>query len=83
MQCVYAYILYGANKSVGWAVTDGLTTCQFLCLTAAIKSVLNNRDILDGTRVVKGWTRRWFATVFFFTNNSITPRGVNIEELVR
>jgi len=31
--CVHIRILYGMTKFVG--LTDRLTTCQFLCLTAA------------------------------------------------
>lgn len=39
MQCLYMCIMYihipyGMNKFVGF--TDRLTTCQFLCLTAAV-----------------------------------------------
>jgi hypothetical protein len=76
---VYIYLFfYGLNKF--WD-TPRLTTCQFPCLTTAIKSVLNSWDILVSMIVMTERGSEDFSSEFAIQYHKINVNIENVGEM--
>lgn len=75
---VYIYIFYGLNK---FSDIPRLTTCQFPCLTTAIKSVLNIWDILVSMIVMTECGGEYCTSVFSKQLHNINVNLWNVGEV--